>query len=149
MNSNEYPNVKPGEWIQPIRKGYKMKCCDCGLVHILNFRIYKHRVQFQAFRETVMTTENNTSIIVGTFEDVKVEYTLTNSQLETFLKWQVTSNAQPYFLMKLRDIDLNNPNAEQQVVINLTKEMFKLENQILADGIFKNKYDFSRDWKVI
>jgi len=43
--------VKPGEWIQPVRKGYRMECCDCGLVHRLNFRIRKGKTQFQAFRE--------------------------------------------------------------------------------------------------
>ena len=51
---------KPGEgkWVQPVMNGYLMKCCDCGLVHRLNFRIvrgirngkYIDRVQFQVFR---------------------------------------------------------------------------------------------------
>ncbi len=27
------------DWIQPVMKGYKMSCCDCGLVHNLDFRI--------------------------------------------------------------------------------------------------------------
>lgn len=50
-----YPSVKPGQWVQPVRKGYRMKCCDCGLVHVLNFRLVKygngkHKIQFQAFR---------------------------------------------------------------------------------------------------
>jgi len=25
-----YPKVNSNEWVQPIRKGYKMACCDCG-----------------------------------------------------------------------------------------------------------------------
>jgi hypothetical protein len=41
---------KNGEWVQPIKRGYLMKCCDCGLVHTLNFRIVNNRVQFQAYR---------------------------------------------------------------------------------------------------
>lgn len=45
---------KDGEWVQPIRRGYLMKCCDCGLVHRLNFRLVKtgrgQKIQFQAFR---------------------------------------------------------------------------------------------------
>lgn len=45
-----YKRVKDGEWQQPRRRGYKLGCCDCGLVHILNFRIYGGRIQFQAFR---------------------------------------------------------------------------------------------------
>ena len=31
--------VKRLEWEQPVMKGYRMKCCDCGLVHIVDFRI--------------------------------------------------------------------------------------------------------------
>jgi hypothetical protein len=34
-----YEVPKEGDWVQPIRKGYKMRCCDCGLVHRLYFRI--------------------------------------------------------------------------------------------------------------
>lgn len=50
-----YPTIKAGQWVQPVRNGYRMKCCDCGLVHVLNFRLVKcgngkHKIQFQAFR---------------------------------------------------------------------------------------------------
>jgi hypothetical protein len=45
----KYYPVKNGEWIQPIRRGYMMACCDCGLVHRCNFRIVKGQVQLQAF----------------------------------------------------------------------------------------------------
>jgi hypothetical protein len=35
--------VKNGksEWIQPVRRGYKMMCCDCSLVHNVDFRIVR------------------------------------------------------------------------------------------------------------
>jgi len=50
--------VKNGEWIQPVKRGYLMKCCDCGLVHKIDFRIIKgirkgrkiERVQLRAYR---------------------------------------------------------------------------------------------------
>lgn len=50
-----FTQVYDGEWVQPIRKGYKVKCCDCGLVHTLNFKLItygdgKHKIRFQAFR---------------------------------------------------------------------------------------------------
>ena len=45
-----FPAVKDGEWVQPVRRGYLVACCDCGLVHRMNFRIYGGRVQFQAWR---------------------------------------------------------------------------------------------------
>ena len=51
-----YRIMKDGEWVQPVRKGYKMACCDCGLVHTINFRIRKGRVQLQAFRNNRATS---------------------------------------------------------------------------------------------
>lgn len=53
----KYTQVYDGEWVQPVSRGYKMSCCDCGLVHVLNFRVVKYaggkrtKVQFQAFRD--------------------------------------------------------------------------------------------------
>lgn len=41
---------KAGEWIQPIDAGYKLACCDCGLVHRMDFRVHEGRVQYRAFR---------------------------------------------------------------------------------------------------
>jgi len=46
-----------GEWIQPRRKNYYVGCCDCGLIHRVNFRLIKDKlkrgtIQFQAFRCT-------------------------------------------------------------------------------------------------
>ena len=48
--------VQSGEWVQPVRRGYQLECCDCGLVHIVNLRIYRGRVQFQAFRDERKTS---------------------------------------------------------------------------------------------
>lgn len=45
-----YEKPKAGQWVQPIRRGYKMACCDCGLVHTMDFRIYRGRAQFRAIR---------------------------------------------------------------------------------------------------
>lgn len=35
--SCEVVYVLPGEWIRPPMKGYRMHCCDCGLVHRVDF----------------------------------------------------------------------------------------------------------------
>jgi hypothetical protein len=43
------------EWIQPIRRGYKMACCDCGLVHVIDFRMRKGQIQFRARRDNRAT----------------------------------------------------------------------------------------------
>jgi hypothetical protein len=45
-----YTRPAEGEWVQPVKCGYKMACCDCGLVHSMDFRVYKGRVQFKAAR---------------------------------------------------------------------------------------------------
>jgi len=47
------------DWIRPIRKNYKMACCDCNLVHDLDFRIRKEWrglvVEFRAKRNNKET----------------------------------------------------------------------------------------------
>lgn len=50
-----YPKVKSGQWVSPVRRGYKMACCDCGLVHRMNFQLIPYgsgrKIIFQAFRD--------------------------------------------------------------------------------------------------
>jgi hypothetical protein len=49
----EFPEIASGEWVQPKRRGYLMKCCGCGLVHRINFRLVRRGngrvIQLQAF----------------------------------------------------------------------------------------------------
>lgn len=26
------------EWVEPVMKGYLMQCCDCGLIHEMQFK---------------------------------------------------------------------------------------------------------------
>lgn len=42
-------------WVQPVMTGYRMGCCDCGLVHTLDFRIVDGKVQFRARRNNRST----------------------------------------------------------------------------------------------
>ena len=42
MKPNEYVQVHDGEEIFPtLHKQWRMACCDCGLVHNMQFSIYK------------------------------------------------------------------------------------------------------------
>lgn len=50
-----YEKPEEGEWVQPVRRGYRMMCCDCGLVHTLDFRVHKRRIQFRVFRNNRAT----------------------------------------------------------------------------------------------
>lgn len=47
------------EWIRPIRKSYKMACCDCNLVHDIDFRVRKEWrglvIEFRARRNNKET----------------------------------------------------------------------------------------------
>ena len=36
-----FKKVDPGEWQTPVMRGYRMKCCDCGLVHEIDFRVLR------------------------------------------------------------------------------------------------------------
>lgn len=42
-------------WISPKRKGYKMCCCDCGLVHNMDFKIVGKEIFFRAQRNNRAT----------------------------------------------------------------------------------------------
>lgn len=35
----KYQQVYDGQWVRPVMNGYRMMCCDCGLVHELDFKV--------------------------------------------------------------------------------------------------------------
>jgi hypothetical protein len=45
-----YHKQVDGEWVRPILKGYRIRCCDCGLVHHIDFRLRGRHVEFRATR---------------------------------------------------------------------------------------------------
>jgi hypothetical protein len=51
----KYAQVVEGEWIEPRMTGYKMGCCDCGLVHEIDFKINNGRVLIRARRNNRST----------------------------------------------------------------------------------------------
>jgi hypothetical protein len=55
----KYKQVYENEWVRPVRKGYKMSCCDCNLVHVLDFKLESYgsgkRIVFRARRDTRAT----------------------------------------------------------------------------------------------
>ncbi len=46
----KYDEPEAGEWVRPIRKGYKLSCCGCGLVHKVDFRLVGNKRKFIQFR---------------------------------------------------------------------------------------------------
>jgi hypothetical protein len=55
----KYNKPEDNEWIRPVMKGYRIMCCDCGLVHELDFRVIRwgrgHKVEFRARRNARAT----------------------------------------------------------------------------------------------
>jgi hypothetical protein len=35
----KYPNYASNEWLKPAKKAFRFMCCDCSLVHEIDFRI--------------------------------------------------------------------------------------------------------------
>ena len=46
-------------WVYPVMDGYKMSCCDCGLVHDMQFRVTDEydRVEFRVRRNNRATAQ--------------------------------------------------------------------------------------------
>lgn len=36
--ARKFYEPKAGEWVFPNKRGYLMQCCDCGLVHRMDFK---------------------------------------------------------------------------------------------------------------
>lgn len=50
MKRIRYKQTESGDWVTPVMRGYRMRCCDFGLVHELNFKIKGRSVTFQVIR---------------------------------------------------------------------------------------------------
>ncbi len=50
-----YETPKDNEWINPTQTNYKMACCDCGLVHNIDFRINNNKAEFRVRRNNRST----------------------------------------------------------------------------------------------
>jgi hypothetical protein len=44
--------LKDGEWTVPVMRGYRMRCCNCGLVHKVDFEFFENGIRFRARRES-------------------------------------------------------------------------------------------------
>ena len=55
---SRYTQRTDGEWIQIDMEGHKIRCCDCGLVHTLKFRMVDGKLQFQAVRNQRSTSQS-------------------------------------------------------------------------------------------
>lgn len=67
MSRNKYPRIKDGQWVAPKRKGYRLMCCDCSLVHDMDFKLVPHaggkRIIFRAKRNLRATAAARDAIL--------------------------------------------------------------------------------------
>jgi hypothetical protein len=40
-----YMQIVEGDWIEPSRKGFVDQCCDCALVHVIDFAVVDRRTK--------------------------------------------------------------------------------------------------------
>ncbi len=50
-----YQQLKDGEWVRPVKRGLVDKCCDCGLVHVIDFATEDGVLYFRARRDARLT----------------------------------------------------------------------------------------------
>jgi hypothetical protein len=46
-----YQVISYGEWTRPRMRNFREQCCDCGLIHRLDFRIVHGRIEFRTRRD--------------------------------------------------------------------------------------------------
>lgn len=55
--------LKDREWFTPTQRNHKMACCDCGLVHTMDFRVNRQgKVQLRASRDEKLTANRRRAI---------------------------------------------------------------------------------------
>ena len=40
-----YMQIHEGEWIEPQKRGFIDQCCDCRLVHVIDFEVVDRRTK--------------------------------------------------------------------------------------------------------
>ena len=46
-----YDEPDAGEWIEIVLRNFRLRCCDCDLVHKMDFKIKKGKIWMRTFRD--------------------------------------------------------------------------------------------------
>lgn len=57
MKSRKYHQVHDGVWFKPTMKNHMEQCCDCGLIHKVEYRIVDGEIEYKAWRVKGETKE--------------------------------------------------------------------------------------------
>jgi hypothetical protein len=74
----KYARPEADEWIRPVETDYKLSCCDCGLVHNMDFKIEDGRVWFRVRRNN-----RSTSLMRRHMKKNKIEKQLEPTEIKT------------------------------------------------------------------
>lgn len=64
MKTKKYLSISEGVWRGIVSKDFRIACCDCGLVHLYNFRVTPFPsgkgwyLENQGFRDILETQRN-------------------------------------------------------------------------------------------
>src|SRR5262245_61507382 len=58
-----YHVIKYGAWTPPRLRNFREQCCDCGLIHRLDFRIVDGRIEFRTRRDDRATAAAAQAVI--------------------------------------------------------------------------------------
>jgi hypothetical protein len=39
MPRRTYPTIEDGDWFRPTHRNHRHRCCDCSLIHDVDFRV--------------------------------------------------------------------------------------------------------------
>lgn len=51
----KYSQIYEGDWYPMHKRGQKLGCCDCALIHTINFRQRNGTIEMQFFRDNRAT----------------------------------------------------------------------------------------------
>lgn len=54
-SKSDYELAVDGEWLRFARKGHRIACCDCGLVHVVEFAVVDGKVDVRFSRDNRAT----------------------------------------------------------------------------------------------
>ena len=54
---SKYEETPQGEWYSPKMRNFREQCCDCGMVHRVDYRIRKGQLETRVFRDERSTAQ--------------------------------------------------------------------------------------------
>jgi hypothetical protein len=56
-----YYQVTDGEWLRVVKRKFREQCCDCGLIHVVDFRVRDNAMEVRATRDDRATAASRRS----------------------------------------------------------------------------------------